>query len=144
MSTDLPPADRRAVDPHRGQFGQLSELPADQPITMLNLLRFRDEADYSQAAELAPQQPISGEDAYRIYGRAATPHLEKAGAEVVFHGDCGPTVIGPVDEQWDSILLVRYPNPAAFRQMVTDPEYQSLARHRTAAIADSRRVATTV
>ncbi|GAA3721135.1 DUF1330 domain-containing protein [Gordonia hankookensis] len=144
MSPDLPPADRRAIDPQRGQFAkQLSELPADQPVTMLNLLRYREVADYSQAEELAPAQPISGAEAYRIYGKAATPHLEKAGAEVIYHGDCGPTVIGPADEQWDSILLVRYPSPEAFRQMVTDPAYQSLSRHRTAAMADSRLIATT-
>ncbi|AZG47628.1 DUF1330 domain-containing protein [Gordonia insulae] len=144
MSIELPPIDRRAVDPQRGQFGRLSELPADQPVTMLNLLRYREVADYSQAADLQPAQPISGADAYRIYMAGAAPHLEQAGAEVVLHGDCGPTVIGPADEQWDSILVVRYPNPAAFRQMVTDPEYQSLARHRTAAVADARLVATAV
>ncbi|WAC57181.1 DUF1330 domain-containing protein [Gordonia sp. SL306] len=109
---------------------------------MLNLLRFRDVADYSQADDIAPAQPISGAEAYRLYTKAATAHLDKTGAEVVLHGDCGPTVIGPDDERWDSILVVRYPNPNAFRQMVTTPDYQFIARHRTAAIADSRLIAT--
>ncbi|MFW0786414.1 DUF1330 domain-containing protein [Gordonia sp. CPCC 206044] len=144
MTTTLPPADRRAIDPGKGQFAQLSELPADQPVTMLNLLRFREVADYSDAVDLTPEEPISGAEAYRVYSRAALPHLEKAGAEVVFHGDCGPTVIGPVDEQWDTMLLVRYPNPTAFRTMITSPDYQALARHRTAAVADSRLIATLV
>jgi uncharacterized protein (DUF1330 family) len=143
MSTDLPPTDRRTLDPRRHQLAEVMQLPADQPVTMLNLLRYRDVADYSAADDLAPEQPISGEQAYRRYGAAATPHIEKAGAEVVYHGECGPTVIGPADETWDSILLVRYPNPKAFLDMVTDPEYQSLSRHRTAALADSRLIATT-
>lgn len=116
----------------------------DQPVTMLNLLRFRDIADYSGADDLAPGEPISGAEAYRIYTREATRHLENAGAEVVFHGECGPTVIGPEDESWDSILLVRYPSPMAFIEMVKAPDYQALSRHRTAAVADSRLIATTI
>ena len=31
------------------------------PATMLNLLRFRDVADYSQSPELMPPAPISGQ-----------------------------------------------------------------------------------
>ncbi|MFW0794386.1 DUF1330 domain-containing protein [Gordonia sp. CPCC 205515] len=143
MSETLPPDDRRTIDPRRGQLRTVTELPADQPITMLNLLRFREVADYSNAGDLAPAKPISGADAYRVYSRGALAHLEKAGAEVVLQGDCGPTVIGPIDESWDSILVVRYPSPAAFVEMVTSPEYQSLTRHRTAAVADSRLIATT-
>ncbi|MEE4021929.1 DUF1330 domain-containing protein [Gordonia sp. PKS22-38] len=145
MSSDLlPPADRRSIDPRRDQFAQVAQLPTDQPVTMLNLLRYRAEADYSHAQELAPDEPITGAEAYRRYGAAAMPHIEKTGAQVLFHGDGGPTVIGPDDEQWDSMLLVRYPSPQAFLDMVTDPEYQSLSRHRTAALADSRLIATTV
>lgn len=142
MTTHLPPVERRTVDPSRDQLAQMSRLASDQPVTMLNLLRYRTEADYSHAEDLAPDEPISGAEAYRRYGAAAMPHIEKTGAEVLFHGDCGPTVIGPSDEQWDSILLVRYPNPQAFLDMVTDPEYQSLSRHHTAAVTDSRLIAT--
>ena len=36
----------------------------DGPLVMLNLLRFREIADYSGSPELAPVQPISGEKAY--------------------------------------------------------------------------------
>ena len=56
---------------------------------------------------------------------------------------CGSTVIGPADEQWDVLILVRYPSPTAFIDMVTTPEYQALSGHRTAALADSRLVPTT-
>ena len=41
------------------------------------------------------------------------------------------------------IILVRYPSPSAFLDMVTTPDYQSLSGHRTAALADSRLVPTT-
>ena len=36
-------------------------------VTMLNLLRFRDVADYSANPELMPEQPITGAEAYQKY-----------------------------------------------------------------------------
>ena len=36
-------------------------------VTMLNLLRFRDVADYSANPELMPNKPISGAEAYQKY-----------------------------------------------------------------------------
>ena len=46
-------------------------------------------------------------------------------------------------ERWDEILLVEYPSAAAFAAMVTSPEYKAIVFHRTAALEDSRLVATT-
>jgi len=37
------------------------------PVVMLNLMRFRKIADYSDAPHLAPAAPISGEAAYKLY-----------------------------------------------------------------------------
>ena len=36
-------------------------------VVMLNLIRFREVADYSANPELNPNEPISGEKAYHIY-----------------------------------------------------------------------------
>ena len=144
MATEnLPPVERRRIEPTAEQLAVVNELDPDPPVVMLNLLRYREVADYSEHAELAPDQPISGEEAYQRYGEAAQPHIDAAGASVQYLGACGPTVIGPADEQWDVIILVRYPSPSAFVGMVTTPEYQALSGHRTAALADSRLVPTT-
>ena len=134
----IPPADRCAVEPTAAQISATAELPSDQPIVMLNLLRFRQDADYSASSDLAPAEPISGADAYAIYGAAAMPHLEAAGASVVVQGGTAATVIGPPGEHWDAVVLVRYPNIGAFLTMVQNPEYIALAGHRTAALLDSR------
>lgn len=107
---------------------------------MLNLLRFRDIADYSAHPDLAPDEPIPGAEAYHRYGEAAQAHLGEAGGAVEYLAPCGPMVIGPQGERWDMILLVRYPNPAAFLAMVTKAAYRALAGHREAALADSRLV----
>jgi uncharacterized protein (DUF1330 family) len=51
-------------------------------------------------------------------------------------------VIGPLSEAWDEALLVRYPSRKSFMDMVAMPEYQNAAIHRTAALTDSRLIAT--
>jgi uncharacterized protein (DUF1330 family) len=140
---NLPPVDRRCVEPTAEQLAVVAELDPDQPVVMLNLLRYREVADYSQHPDLAPDEAISGSEAYRHYGEAAQPHIEAAGASIQYLGACGSTVIGPPGEQWDVIILVRYPNPSAFIGMVTTPEYQALSGHRAVALADSRLVPTT-
>lgn len=108
-------------------------IPADTPFLMLNMLRFRETAQYDgQASEL------SGREAYGIYGKHARGYLAGIGAEVVIMGAAHGTVIGPADEEWDTVLFVRYPSIAAFVAMANDPEYAEIAKHRDAALADSR------
>ena len=47
-------------------------------VVMLNLLRFRDVADYSANPELMPNEPISGAEAYQKYIDHALPFLRKS------------------------------------------------------------------
>jgi len=108
------------------------------PITMLNLLRFRDIADYSADPELAPDQPISGAEAYRRYTEHTMPHLIASGGEVVFEGSGGEFFIGPSDESWDHVLLVRQASLDAFFAFASHPGYLEGLGHRTAALEDSR------
>jgi len=53
------------------------------------------------------------------------------------------TLIAPEAEEWDDALLVEYPSRAAFLEMVSQPEYLAAAPHRSAALEDSRLIATT-
>ena len=142
MSSDLPPSDRCSVEPTAEQLAVLDGLDPDRPVVMLNLLRFREVADYSGHPDLAPEAPISGAEAYQRYGEAAQRCLGDIGAGVEYLASCAPTFIGPEGERWDLILLVRYPSPAAFRSMITNPDYLAASGHRTAALADSRLVPT--
>jgi uncharacterized protein (DUF1330 family) len=105
---------------------------------MLNLIRFREVADYSDYPDLAPEEPISGQEAYAIYSSDTLPLLAEAGGEVFFVGTAGPLLIGPEDAQWDRVLLLQYPYLAAFLSMAQSPGYAAGAGHRTAALEDSR------
>jgi hypothetical protein len=107
-------------------------------VVMLNLLRFRAQADYSATPHLAPAEPVDGATAYRRYAEHTLPLLRKRGGEVVFMGSGGPFLIGPTEERWDMALLVRHRSAADFRAFATDPEYLAGAGHRTAALEDSR------
>lgn len=111
------------------QFG------ASGPVTMLNLLRYRERADY---ADHPDEAPCSGREAYRRYGSLVIPYLQASGGRVVFAGASGAALIGPESESWDDVLLVEYPSLQGFRQMLESDRYRSFAHHRTAALQDSR------
>ena len=127
-----------SINPLPEQFKALfANTPAGVPIVMLNLLRFRDVAVYADGAGTT-----SGKQAYARYSALAMQHVERIGGKVLWAGRAHSTVIGPPDEQWDEVLLVQYPSVEAFAAMVTHAEYQALAVHRTAAVADSRLICT--
>jgi len=125
-----------SIEPTREQIAALASSEADGPIAMLNLLRFRDEA-------LAPDAGMSGAEAYGLYGQGVAPYLEAAGARVLSAVACDLSVIGPEEAEWDMAIIVEYPSRQAFIGMVSDPGYQEVAVHRTAALADSRLVMST-
>ena len=106
----------------------LMRLPADQPVVMVNLMTFR---------------PDDGRDHYARYVTEATPHLQRVGATVRYAGDAGASVLGD-GGWWDAIMLVEYPTPQAFVDMVSDPGYRDAHRLRNAALERHELIATTV
>ena len=116
----------------------LKSIPADTPIVMLNLLRFRETADYTASPSLAPDTPITGAHAYARYMRHAAPFLAQAGGELLFKGQGGAALIGPSEERWDLTLLVRHRSVQGFLSFAKDPAYLAGVGHRTAALEDSR------
>ena len=107
-------------------------------ITMLNLLRFRDVADYSANPELMPPKPISGAEAFQKYIDHTLPFLKQSGGDLVFLGAGGRYLIGPHDERWDYVMLVRQNSLSDFMAFSSNQEYLAGLGHRTAALEDSR------
>ncbi len=105
---------------------------------MLNLLRFRALADYSTAPALMPESPIGGEEAYRLYMEHTLPYLKASGGEILFYGHGGSYFIGPDDERWDAVMLVRQSSLESFLAFATNQDYLAGIGHRTAALEDSR------
>jgi hypothetical protein len=107
-------------------------------IVMLNLLRFRDIADYSANPHLLPINPINGAEAYQIYIEHTLPFLTKSGGEILFMGNAGEFLIGPANERWDAVLLIKQHSVDTFLAFESDMEYLKGIGHRTAALEDSR------
>lgn len=126
------------LEPTQAQGAALFSRPISGPVVMLNLLRFREAADYSNAPELAPKTPVSGREAYEKYMDVTRPFLKESGGEVIFQGDGGPFLIGPEGEQWDMALLIRQNSLQDFLAFASNQAYLKGLAHRTAAVEDSR------
>ena len=122
------------VDPERDQFDAFKALPRDEPIMMLNLLRFHEKAVYDDARE------ATGAEAYAAYGRESRPVFSRVGGSIVWRGAPEFMLIGPPEKRWDLAFIARYPTADAFLEMVTDPDYRVAVKHRQAAVMDSRLV----
>lgn len=127
--------DKTAVELTDEALEVLASLPEGKPVVMLNLLRFRDQAAYSD-----PSEACSGREAYKRYSQTSVRTIAAVGGSILFGGRAHESLIAPPGETWHQIFLVRYPSAAAFRTMMSMPEYQACVRHRTAALADSRLV----
>lgn len=126
------------LSPTPESIASLMARDVGEPVVMLNLLRFREVADYSESPDLAPDEPISGKQAYDLYSQRTIPLLNKLGGKAVYFGRGGPLLIGPPEARWDLVILVEYPSIQAFLDLTQNSEYHAGAGHRTAALADSR------
>ncbi|OYU15225.1 MAG: DUF1330 domain-containing protein [Alphaproteobacteria bacterium PA4] len=108
------------------------------PMVMVNLLKFRDKADYPDGRETT----LSGKEAYLIYGAAVQKCLALVGGHAVFSGDVSGIILGQVEELWDMVALAYYPSPQAMMQMVALPEYQGIEMHRFAGLSGQLNIRT--
>lgn len=125
------------IDPSPENFQAFKDLPRDTPIHMLNLLRYRDLAEYPEGHEHA-NKAWSGRRAYEEYGITSGPTFRRVGGSIVWRGSFETMVTGPGDKQWHDGFVAQYPNAGAFFAMIKNPDYQRAVVNRTAALVDSR------
>ncbi|MGH1564419.1 DUF1330 domain-containing protein [Mumia sp. DW29H23] len=117
-----------AVDPRGADLKRYLAEDAGGPVTMLNLLRFRE----------------GGRELYARYAAALDEtFLPRYGGEVLYAGDGGTTLVAEEGQDWDAVLLVRYPSREAFSRMVADEDYQQVTHWRTEALEEAVLQATT-
>lgn len=117
-----------SLGPTAEQFAALAARPADAPVVMVNLLKFKTPG---------------GLESYRRYGLEVAPHLQRVGATVRYAGTAPAYVIGDGERPWwDAILIVEYPTPQAFIDMVSTPEYAKVHEHRAAGLDRGDLIAT--
>jgi len=113
-------------------------------IVLLNFLRFKNVADYTNLESIAPKKQISGREAYELYMMHTLPCLKKYGGRVLYKGNANSFLIGPLEETWDLVLLVEHESVEKFMALAQDEEYLKTAKHRKAALEDSRLLPTSL
>lgn len=103
----------------------------DAPIYMLNLLKFKDMAEYEDGRE----SNLSGAEAFAIYGAEVVGHLAKVGGAPMFSARIERLMLGEVDDLWDTAAIAMYPSRKAMLEMMSSSDYQASAVHRTAGLA---------
>jgi len=121
---------KNALMPNDQQMAGFLEEGKDQPIYMVNLLKFKDKAVYPEKRET----DLTGEEAYAIYSQEVVKHLEKVGGKPIFSGKVSRLMLGEVEDLWDVVAIAMYPNRKAMLDMISDPEYIKSAQHRVAGL----------
>ena len=118
------------LNPNEEQMKGFLEEDDGGPIYMVNLLKFRDQAQYKDGRKT----DLTGQEAYGIYGREVVEHLKKVGGKPIFGGQVSRLMLGEVEDLWDSVAIAMYPSRKAMLQMISDPDYQKSAEHRAAGL----------
>ena len=117
----------------------LTEPGPDGPIVMVNLLKFKDRAEYPDGSD----SDLSGRDAYMRYAAVATKLVEEYGGRILFAGDVTFLLLGQVERLWDEVSLAEYPNRKSLMDMTTSDAWRAVAHHREAGLAGQLNIETT-
>jgi len=107
-------------------------------VVMLNLLKFKEKADYGKHEHLKPDQEISGKEAYKLYMNSIFSVFRSAGSRILYFGKSSDYLIGPEAVKWDAVLLVEHESAEKFIEFAQNEEYLKYYGHRHAALEDSR------
>lgn len=110
-----------AINPTGNGLKAFLAAGADEPVVMLNLLRFAED----------------GKTKYDEYVAHFTQHSATFGAKVIYFGYGDSPLVAEQGQDWDAVLLVSYPTRQAFSDMVRDPEYHAGAHLRTEALSEA-------
>lgn len=120
------------------RINEMLEPGPDGPICMVNLLKFKEHAEYEDGRET----DLTGRQAYELYGRGVAELLPDYGGKIVFAGDVTFLMLGQVEELWDEIAIAQYPNRGALVEMSSSEDWRALAVHRTAGLAGQLNIET--
>ena len=94
----------------------LRELALQEPVVMVNLMRFRERSLDGDG---------SGWDAYLRYSALTVPMIKARDGTLLWTGDAKAVALGEPDgNRWDYLALVFYPTVAAFIDMMTSADYE--------------------
>ena len=122
---------KNSVRPNDEQIAGFFEPGPDGPIYMVNLLKFKDRAEYEDGRDTE----LTGAQAYGIYGTEVSKLLTKFGGAAMFSASVQRLMLGEVEDLWDKVAIAMYPSRAAMMDMMRSEEMQEISVHRTAGLA---------
>jgi uncharacterized protein (DUF1330 family) len=102
---------------NQDQFRDMMKNPSDQPVVMLNLLKFKKEG---------------GRKSYMRYVKEVGRFIEEVGGKVLLLSKPKELLNG--NETWDLLMLVKYPSRKSFLSMVNNAEYLKIHSYREEAL----------
>ena len=126
------------VYPNEEQIKGFLEPGAEGPICMVNLLKFKVEAEYEDGRET----DLTGREAYELYEKGVKKLLESIGGGIGFEGDVERLMLGEVEELWDVVALAVWPSRQVMFEVMQSPEMQEISVHRSAGLAGQLNIET--
>ena len=110
----------------------------DGPIYMINLLKFKEKAEYEDGRET----DLTGYEAYQLYAKEVAKLLTEFGGKGIFAGDVTFLALGQGEDLWDEVEIEMYPKRADLLQMSSSKKWQEISVHRTAGLAGQLNIET--
>jgi uncharacterized protein (DUF1330 family) len=123
-----------ALLPTDAQIEALLNNPPAGSVRMINLLKFKAQAEYDDGSDGGCS---NGTEAYMRYAAALFDGiLDAVGAKLVFSEPAVAGLIGDPDAtNYDVVSIMQYPSIQAFLEMTSLPAYKQAAKHRDAGLA---------
>jgi len=120
------------------------EIGDGAPIYMVNLIRYRAEAQYLNDDASEPSSGSGKEVYFQRYVPAFARVAEGEDYSVFWVGNIRGLLVAAPGEHWDDIVIVKYASIQTLRRILESPDYETQAApHRRAALEDWRFIVTT-
>lgn len=121
---------RNVLQPTGDSVRAFRDRKTGEPISMLNLLKFKEHAAYEDGRAC----DLSGAQAYQLYARAFREIMGPKGVRILYSGEVRGALIGEGDVPWDAMALIEYPSTDVMLTMLRDTDYQKAQQHRAAGL----------
>ncbi len=121
-----------STEPTPGQLEEMTSADLDSPFDMVNLLKYRTKAIYESEIENALGR--TGREAYNEYAKVVLPKIIALGGRLTYRGACDHHFVGDESQDYDELIIVRYPSRRAYLDMFNSPDYQRATLHRKAGL----------
>lgn len=119
-----------SMGPNADQMKELQTPGSDQPICLVNLLKYKNSAIYPDGRD----SHLTGREAYEVYAKTVEGLLPKYGGKMVFVGSVTYLGMGSVEELWDDVAIVMFPSRSQMLKVSMSDEWKEACLHKFAGL----------